>query len=110
MLPEAGERDAATGRVELLRRVAVAQVDLTPAEEKVAALVLAEPSWVLGQSLMQVAATMLSQLDAVMAISSTGRASNLIWSVSLALAQDETRPRLRLTEFSSALRNRPRAG
>jgi RpiR family carbohydrate utilization transcriptional regulator len=47
---------AATERVELLRRIASAQVDLTPAEAKVAALVLAEPSWVLGQSLVQVAA------------------------------------------------------
>ena len=56
MLPEAGEHGAATTRVELLRRVAAAQVDLTPAEAKVAALVLAEPSSVLSQSLMQVAA------------------------------------------------------
>lgn len=40
---------------ELLRRVASAQLELTPAEAKVAALVLAEPSWVLGQSLLQVA-------------------------------------------------------
>jgi RpiR family transcriptional regulator, carbohydrate utilization regulator len=55
MLPETGEQGAATERVELLRRVAAAQVNLTPAEAKVAALVLAEPSWVLGQSLMQVA-------------------------------------------------------
>ena len=55
MPPETEERGATTDRVELLRRVAAAQVDLTPAEAKVAALVLAEPSWVLGQSLMQVA-------------------------------------------------------
>ena len=47
MLPEAGERGATTNRVELLRRVAAAQVNLTPAEAKVAALVLAEPSSVL---------------------------------------------------------------
>ena len=57
MPPEDTNLDAAaTERVELLRRIASAQVDLTPAEAKVAALVLAEPSWVLGQSLMQVAA------------------------------------------------------
>jgi DNA-binding CsgD family transcriptional regulator len=56
MLPEAGELSATTTRVELLRRVAAAQVDLTPAEARVAALVLAEPSSVLSQSLMQVAA------------------------------------------------------
>lgn len=43
-------------RVELLRRIATAEETLTPAEAKVASLVLAEPSWVLGQSLMQVAA------------------------------------------------------
>ena len=56
MLPETEAHGTTTDRVELLRRVAAAQVDLTPAEAKVAALVLAEPSWVLGQSLMQVAA------------------------------------------------------
>jgi hypothetical protein len=55
MLPETDEHRAATDRVELLRRVAAAQVNLTPAEAKVATLVLAEPSWVLGRSLMQVA-------------------------------------------------------
>jgi len=55
MPPETEGPGTTTARVELLRRVAAAQVDLTPAEAKVAALVLAEPSWVLGQSLMQVA-------------------------------------------------------
>jgi RpiR family carbohydrate utilization transcriptional regulator len=53
MPPEASS--AQVPGAELLRRVASAQVELTPAEAKVAALVLAEPSWVLGQSLLQVA-------------------------------------------------------
>jgi RpiR family carbohydrate utilization transcriptional regulator len=53
MRPEhASEPPARAG---LLRRVASARLDLTPAEAKVAALVLAEPSWVLGQTLLQVA-------------------------------------------------------
>lgn len=56
MLPETGAHGATADRAELLRRVAAAQANLTPAEAKVATLVLAEPSWVLGHSLMQVAA------------------------------------------------------
>jgi RpiR family carbohydrate utilization transcriptional regulator len=57
MHPDAAKAEAAAAeRVQLLRRIASAQADLTPSEAKVAALVLAEPSWVLGQSLLQVAA------------------------------------------------------